>query len=279
MPDQTIDCFGYVRVSSDDQYQSGAGRSAQVDAIGACANRNGWRLVKIFEEFEGVSGETPEERRPGLMDALDALRPGNVLVVAKRDRLMRDNVRIALLEAVIRKRKCRLVSAAGEGTDAVDPNDPSAFLQKSIVDLFATYELLLIRLRTRMALRAKQRRGERTGGLPYGFDLEPGDPRRSKPSNDRHGQPAGNKPIAMVENAAELQVLAWMIALKRHGWTYDRILWAMQRRNLKTKRGKPWDRSSVRFVIVRAEADTCHPVHALLRTDVTAAPSPTSSAI
>lgn len=277
----TIDCFGYVRVSSDDQFSSGAGRSAQIDAIEACAARNGWNLVRVFEEDEGVSGETPEERRPGLMDALAALKKGTALIVAKRDRLMRDDVRIALLEAIITKRKCRLVSAAGEGTDAADPDDPQAFLHKRIIDLFAKYELLLIRLRTRLALRAKRRRGERTGGLPYGFEVDPADPRRSLPTKDRHGNPAGNRPIALVQNAAELDVLHWMVMLKRQGWTYDRITWALRNRGITTKRGKTWERSSVRFVITRAEADPCHPVHELLKQGLPsppAAPLPTSSA-
>jgi DNA invertase Pin-like site-specific DNA recombinase len=190
---------------------------------------------------------------------------------------MRDNIRIALLEAVIRKRKCRLVSAAGEGTDTIDPNDPSAFLQKSIVDLFATYELQLIRVRTRLALRSKQRRGERTGRLPYGFDVDPGDPRRSRPSNDRHGQPAGNKPIVLVQNPAELDILARMMKLRARGWTFDRITWALGRHGILTKNGKPWGRSSVRHVLIAIEADPCHPVHEILRSSQAVSPSPTSS--
>lgn len=271
------DAFGYVRVSGDEQFESAAGRNAQLDAIEACSKRNGWNLVQVFEESEGVSGETPEERRPGLMDALGALKRGNVLVVAKRDRLMRDNIRIAMLEAIIRQRKCRLISAAGEGTEAADPDDPTAFLQKGIVDLFAKYELLLIRLRTRSALAGKRRRGERTGGVPYGFDLAD-DGRRSKPKKDRAGNPSGNLPIALVANPAELEILARMVTLRRHRWTYDRITWALKEQSILTKRGRAWDRSSVRHVLTRIEADPCHPVHELLKAERTAEASPTSSA-
>ena len=62
-----------------------------------------------------------------------------------------------------------MVSAAGEGTDS---DDPSAMLMRRLIDSFAEYERLIISARTRAALDAKRRRGERVSGLvPFGYTL------------------------------------------------------------------------------------------------------------
>ena len=42
---------------------------------------------------------------------------------------------------------------------------------RRIVDAFAEYERLLIKARTRAALAVKKSRGERTGDIPYGWEL------------------------------------------------------------------------------------------------------------
>jgi hypothetical protein len=60
-----------------------------------------------------------------------------------------------------------LVSAAGEGTDS---DDPAAMLMRRLIDSFAEYERLIIGARTRAALSAKRRRGERISRFaPFGF--------------------------------------------------------------------------------------------------------------
>ena len=81
-----------------------------------------------------------------------------MLLVAKRDRLGRDVIAVAMIERLIAKRGARVVSAAGEGTDS---DDPSALLMRRLIDSFAEYERALIAARTRAALAAKRRRGER----------------------------------------------------------------------------------------------------------------------
>jgi hypothetical protein len=90
------------------------------------------------------------------------------LLVAKRDRLGRDVVAVALIERLVARRGASVVSAAGEGTGNGD--DPSALLMRRLIDSFAEYEAALIATRTRGALAAKRRRGERVSRFaPYGF--------------------------------------------------------------------------------------------------------------
>jgi DNA invertase Pin-like site-specific DNA recombinase len=69
----------------------------------------------------GTSGSLAIEDRPVLVDAVAVLRRGDVLLVAKRDRLRRDVIAVAMIERLIATRGARIVSAAGEGTESDDP--------------------------------------------------------------------------------------------------------------------------------------------------------------
>jgi DNA invertase Pin-like site-specific DNA recombinase len=156
----------YVRVSTDQQAESGLGLEAQEAAVRATASRLRLDVGRVFVDG-GTSARLGMER-PVLLEAVAALRRGDVLLVAKPDRLGRDVIRVALIERLVAKRGARIVSAAGEGTGSGD--DPSALLMRCLIDSFAEYEAALIATRTRSALAAKRRRGERISRFaPYGF--------------------------------------------------------------------------------------------------------------
>lgn len=157
----------YLRVSTDEQAESRAGLDAQLHTIRQHCQRAGLTLTATFTD-EGVSGAAQLDKRPGLLDAVNAVSRGAVLLVAKRDRLARDPVACAVVERMVTKRGGRIVSAAGEGTDN---DDATSILMRRIVDAFSEHERLVIAARTRAALQAKRRRGERAGKLPYGYKL------------------------------------------------------------------------------------------------------------
>lgn len=154
----------YLRVSTEEQTKSGLGLEAQREACIACAPKGA--SVSVFAD-EGISGSTPAAGRPGLVAALDALGKGDVLIVAKRDRLARNAMIAGWIDLEAARKGARVLSAAGEGTDS---DDPMARVMRGIVDLFAQYERDMIRARTAAALKAKRGRGEKTGGqVPFGF--------------------------------------------------------------------------------------------------------------
>lgn len=156
--------FGYVRVSTGAQAESGLGLEAQREAIRAAAAKLG-ELSAVHEDA-GLSGGLPLAERPGLLDAVSALEEGDVLLVARRDRLGRDVVNVALVEREVARRGARIVSAAGEGSEL---EGPTGNLVRTILDAVNAYEKAAIALRTRAALRAKRARGERSGNVPWGF--------------------------------------------------------------------------------------------------------------
>lgn len=156
----------YIRVSTDDQT---LGPEAQRASIEAWAAREGIEVVSWHVDH-GVSGAAPIDRRPALMEAMDALRDqsgGTVLVPAKRCRLGRDVVDTSMIERLAGKAGATVVTA--DGIDAGDT--PEGQLMRTMVDAFAQYERALIRSRTTAALAAKKRQGKRVGQVPYGQRL------------------------------------------------------------------------------------------------------------
>lgn len=158
----------YLRCSTHRQDLS---PHAQRKAIQRWASAKGIDVVEVFED-RGVSGGRPVDKRPGLLAAIEALRMhgAGVLVVAKRDRLARDVLTAALVERLCERHGARLQSADGTGNG----DSPEEQLLRTMIDAFAAYERALIGARTKAALAAKKARGERVGGVPYGYRDEGG---------------------------------------------------------------------------------------------------------
>lgn len=170
-PTDPLLAVAYLRVSLDQQAESGLGLEAQRSAIQGWADARHVRVV-AWAQDAGVSGACQLEKRLGLMDALASMRlhRAGLLVVAKRDRLARDVILAAMAERLVEREHASLVSAAGEGEGA----DPAAQLMRRMVDAFAEYERALIGARTSSALRVKMARGERLGAARVGERLVAG---------------------------------------------------------------------------------------------------------
>lgn len=156
---------GYLRVSTDEQT---LGPEAQRAALERWCAVHQATLVAVYSE-QGVSGGAALDKRPALLAALAALKEhgAGVLLVAKRDRLARDTMLAAMVERLAEREGATVLTADGTG----DGDGPEAVLMRRIVDAFAEYERLLIKARTRAALAVKRARGERTGHVPYGWQL------------------------------------------------------------------------------------------------------------
>jgi DNA invertase Pin-like site-specific DNA recombinase len=228
------DAKAYLRVSDDKQAESGLGLAAQEEACRRCAERLGLDLVAVYATTdEGVSSVDPLDKRPELLEAIAALGRGDVLVVAKRDRLGRDPIIVAMIEAAVARKGARIVSASGEGTGGDGPTD---VLMRRIVDAFAEYERLVIRARTKAALAVKKSRGERLGGrLPYGFTTNGDD-------------------VHLVPDEAEQAVLAEIKAMRASGATLKSIADTLNGRGIPRREGSQWDHQFVSLLLRRQAA-------------------------
>lgn len=226
---QPARAYGYLRVSTDRQTESGLGLDAQRTSIQACAARLRLPLAGEFVDG-GSSGSLAIEDRPVLLDAVTSLRRGDVLIVAKRDRIARDVIVAAMAERMIAKRGARIVSAAGEGSET---DDPSSVLMRRMVDGLAEYERLIISARTRAALATKRQRGERISGIVlYGYRLA-GDLRTLEARED------------------EQATLSLIVALHASGASLRAIAATLNERGSLTRSGQPWKHQYIRNVLLR----------------------------
>jgi DNA invertase Pin-like site-specific DNA recombinase len=205
---------GYVRVSTDEQADSGAGLSAQRTSIEAECQRRGWELVDVVEDA-GVSGSIRFENRPGgrrVMDMLQARKAGG-LVVAKLDRLSRSSLdAIHLVQDFSRRRLALTLMDVG-----IDTSTPHGEAMASVMAVFAQLERRMIGQRTRDALAAKKAAGVQLG-RPVEIDPE--------------------TELAIVE-------------LRRGGSTLEAITDQLNANRVPTARGGQWAIRTVRRVLDR----------------------------
>lgn len=143
---------GYARVSTIEQHLD-----LQLDALAQAG------CAKIFRDT--ISGAKSE--RPGLTEAQNFMREGDVLTVWKLDRLGRSLRELIDIIAGLRERGIgfRVLQ------EAIDTTTPAGELIFHIFGALAEFERALIRQRTRAGLVAARARG-RKGGRPKRFTKE-----------------------------------------------------------------------------------------------------------
>lgn len=148
--------IGYMRVSSDNERQN---TDLQRDALLAA----GVDSRHIFEDH--ASGA--KDNRPGLLEALQYVKTGDVFVVWKLDRLGRS---LSHLLDIINQLKEKQV-AFRSLTEGMDTTTASGELLFHVFAALAQYERALIRERVTAGLAAARKRGK-VGGRPRVISLE-----------------------------------------------------------------------------------------------------------
>lgn len=220
--------YVYKRVSTDEQLLSGAGLAAQEDICRDWVKGQNGTIASVFVDA-GVSGSTNLDKRPALLEAINQLQKGDVLLVAKRDRIGRDVIHVAMIEAAVNRKGASLISANGEGT--MD-SDPSSILMKRMVDAFAEFERNIICQRTKVAMQAKKKKNQRVGHIPLGFML----------SNDK---------IHIEECPKEQTVLKKIYSLHRAGKSLREIATRMNEKECFNRDEARWSYSAIGRMINR----------------------------
>ena len=155
----TTRAVGYIRVSTVEQAESGAGLSAQRQAIEAEVTRRSWQLSGVFTDA-GVSGKSLTGRE-ALGSALAVMGCGEaeVLIVSKLDRLSRSLLDFASLMAKAKDEGWNLVAL----DLGIDLSTPAGEFLASVMASAAQWERRIIAQRTRDALAAKRASGTRLG--------------------------------------------------------------------------------------------------------------------
>ena len=139
LPPMTATLIGYARCSTDRQDLAAQDR--------------------IYTDH-GLTGTT--RTRPGLDQALAAVRAGDTLVVPKLDRLARSVPDARAIADRLRERGVKLAL----GRALYDPGDPMGKLFFNILATFTEFEADLIRMRTREGMAIARARGKLRGKQP-----------------------------------------------------------------------------------------------------------------
>ena len=142
--------IGYARCSTDRQ---------DLTAQRAALAELGVAEECIYTDH-GLTGTN--RARPGLDQALAAVRAGDVLVVPKLDRLARSVPDARAIADQLQKKGVRLAL----GASVYDPTDPMGRMFFNILATFAEFEADLIRMRTREGMAIARAKGKLRGKQP-----------------------------------------------------------------------------------------------------------------
>lgn len=209
--------IGYARVSTDEQTDD-----PQIAALQAAG------CTRIFRDV--ASGAV--RARPELDRALRALDTGDVLVIARLDRLARS---LSHLLEIVEDLERRGVGFRSLG-DPIDTTSAQGRLTLQILGAVAEFERQLIRERTRAGLASAAAQGRR-GGNP------------ALKSGDR----AGLRKLAAAREASRADAvldaapdLVPVVRRLRPGAPWDRVVRVLAARGARRPRdGRPWTRDSL----------------------------------
>lgn len=192
--------YGYSRVSTGRQAEDGESLGVQDRTINGHAMVQGFEVARIFEE-RGVSGSKPLADRPAGSEMLAVLRPGDVVIASKLDRMFRSALdALAALEDF--KRRGVSLHFVDLGGDVV--NNGLSKLVFTILSAVAEAERDRIRERIADVKADQKTRGRFLGGArPFGFQI-------------------GGEG-ALVEDDAEQAAIATMRRLKADGLSLRKI--------------------------------------------------------
>lgn len=152
--------IGYIRCSTSEQADSGAGLQAQRHALQQAATQRGYELTII--EDAGASGKTLT--RPGLTEALTRIESGlaDGIMVAKLDRLSRSVIDFGNLVARAERNGWNIIAL----DFGIDLSTPSGKLIANVLMSVAQWEREAIGQRTRDALAVRKAQGVTLGRPP-----------------------------------------------------------------------------------------------------------------
>jgi DNA invertase Pin-like site-specific DNA recombinase len=192
----TKTAYGYARVSTEEQAESGESLLVQRERIEAIAKAEGLSLAGVFIE-PGISARVPFASRPEGSRALQTAKQGDTLIALKLDRCFRDTSDALQTVAALNRAGIRLYIADMRGYIA---GDAAGELHLSMLASFATFERRRCQERIVEAKQSLKARGRYAGGAtPFGYRRVPS----TSGEKTRHGELAHYlEPVAEIRDLA-----------------------------------------------------------------------------
>ena len=215
--------IGYVRVSTDQQADSGLSLDDQTRKVRAQSELSDLNLVEILTDA-GESASSLD--RPAMADLLRRVDGGavDVIIVAKLDRLTRSVKDLSLL--LERLGKAKRADGDGRGVDLIstaeslDTSSATGRLMLNILASVSQWEREVISERTTAALREKRAQGYRAGTVPFGY--------------------VANTDGKLSENEPEQAALRAIRELRAEGNSWRAVAAELNEQGFRTRRGGRW---------------------------------------
>jgi DNA invertase Pin-like site-specific DNA recombinase len=228
----------YLRVSTDQQADSGQGLEIQEQACRAWLRAGRHRLAGVYTDA-GLSGSLDIGDRPGLTAATAMLADDRAdgMLVYRLDRLARELLLQETLLAEMHRRGKELHSCSPtEDANLVDdPDDPQRAFVRRMLGSVAQFERDLIRLRLRAGRARKALSGGYAGGAPsYGWAAVRGE---------------------LVKVPGEQSAIRGMARMRDRGASYREIVAWLEGQGIRSRasHGK-WRPDTVRGILLREKA-------------------------
>ena len=226
-----MNCVIYTRFSPRRNASECESCAIQGQVCRDYAAAHAWNVRACFDD-EDASGK--DEYREPLWQAIDSLKRGDVLLVAKRDRLARNVYLSEQINRAVTRRGGRIVAVSGD----VEGDGPEVHMIRQVLAAIAEYERKLIASRTSHAMKAYMRQGRRMGGkVPVGWAVDPSDPGR------------------MVEVPEEQEALARIAEMAVAGTSIRAMMMALDAEYPRPE-GRLWPYSTVRRLVRKASSST-----------------------
>jgi len=218
----TMKTVGYIRVSTQDQAESGLSLKHQEEKIKAYCEAMDFELIEIRSDA-GFSGKSL--KRPAIQDIIKMIQEKQVeaVVILKLDRLTRSVKDLCYLVELFEKLGVALVSVQ----DSINTTTAAGRLVVNVLGSVSQWEREAIAERTKAALGVKKQQGLRIGGIPFGFKIA-----------------TDNKTLLSVES--EQEALGLIRELRSSGLSYRKIAAELELRGIPTKKGgKVWQAKTI----------------------------------
>ncbi len=218
----------YVRVSTDEQAESGLGLADQQSRCEGMAAGKGWPAPTVYRDA-GVSGTKEPKERPALAHLLADVRAGSVdaVIVLSLDRLGRRTRMVLDLVEEFGRRQVQFVSCK----ETIDTSTPQGQFVMVLFAGLAQLERDLIAERTTAALAELGRTtGDRGGRIPYGY-------RRQHENGVVKVDPAAAGTVRRIFSA------------RRRGESLREIARKLNEAKVPAPRGGPWRHTTVASIL------------------------------
>ena len=157
----------YLRVSTEEQADSGLGIDAQAELVKLQCQMKSWPSPTLYKD-DGVSGTVPPEQRPDMKRLIDDIESGKIktLIVKSLDRTGRTIESIHYILQLVQRYGITFVAI----NEQFDTSTATGRLCMHMMMILAEFERDNTSERTIAALGEKYRRdGDAGGRLPYGY--------------------------------------------------------------------------------------------------------------